>query len=71
MKIPASLSEECKNLIVSLLNRNPSKRLGAGPDGAEDIKRHVFFKDIDWQQVRDKKLTPPKPDINMKYYAHV
>jgi len=30
------------------LNRNPSKRLGAGPDGAEEIKKHPFFRDIDW-----------------------
>ena len=48
LKIPASLSEECKNLIVSLLNRNPSKRLGAGSEGSEDIKRHPFFNGIEW-----------------------
>ena len=56
---------------MSLLNRNPSKRLGAGSEGSEDIKRHPFFNGIEWQIVRDKKLQPPKPDINMKYYAHV
>lgn len=56
LRIPASLSEDCKNLIVSLLNRNPSKRLGAGPEGAEEIKRHPFFKTIDWTGVKDKKL---------------
>ena len=70
MKIPASLSEECKNLIVSLLNRNPSKRLGAGPEGAEEIKRHPFFAPINWEEAKEKKLKPPKPEINMKYYAH-
>ena len=43
LRIPASLSEEAKNLIVSLLNRNPSKRLGAGAEGADEIKRHPFF----------------------------
>lgn len=56
---------------MSLLNRNPSKRLGAGPDGSEEIKRHPFFNGLDWQTAKEKKLTPPKPDINMKYYAHV
>jgi serine/threonine protein kinase len=71
LKIPASLSEDCKNLIVSLLNRNPSKRLGAGLEGSEEIKRHPFFNSTDWQVVREKKTTPPKPEINMKYYAHV
>lgn len=48
LRIPASLSEDAKNLIVSLLNRNPSRRLGAGPEGADEIKRHPFFKDLDW-----------------------
>jgi serine/threonine protein kinase len=71
LRIPASLSEEAKNLIVSLLNRNPSKRLGAGPDGADEIKKHAFFKDLDWQMAKEKKLNPPKIDVNMKYYAAV
>jgi serine/threonine protein kinase len=48
LKIPASLSEDCKNLIVSLLNRNPSKRLGAGVDGSEEIKNHPFFTGVEW-----------------------
>ena len=69
LKIPASLSEECKNLIVSLLNRNPSKRLGAGPEGAEEIKRHPFFTTLDWSLIREKKLPNVKPEVNMRYFA--
>ena len=69
LRIPTSLSEDCKLLIVALLNRNPSKRLGAGPGGAEEIKKHPFFNGIDWEAVRDRKLKPPKPDINMKMFA--
>jgi serine/threonine protein kinase len=45
------MSQEAKGLIVHLLNRNPSRRLGAGPEGAEEIKRHPFFADIDWELV--------------------
>lgn len=71
MRIPASLSDEAKNLIVSLLNRNPSKRLGAGPDGADEIRRHAFFGDINWQDVKERKLQPPKPEINTKYFAQL
>eukprot|EP00347_Sterkiella_histriomuscorum_P015797 403355646 len=67
LKIPASLSEECKNLIVSLLNRNPSKRLGAGPEGCEEIKAHSFFEGMDWKMAKDKKLQPPKPEFNAKF----
>ena len=31
LKLPRSISTEANNLMVSLLNRNPTKRLGAGP----------------------------------------
>ena len=65
------MTEHCKNLIVSLLIRNPSKRLGAGPEGSEEIKKHPFFKDIDWIDVKLKKLQPPKPEINMSQYNHL
>ena len=51
LKLPKSVSTEAKNLMVSLLNRNPTKRLGAGPEGALEIQRHPFFKDVDWDQV--------------------
>jgi serine/threonine protein kinase len=37
LKLPRSISVEAKNLMVTLLNRNPTKRLGAGPDGAAEI----------------------------------
>jgi serine/threonine protein kinase len=63
------LSEDCKNLIVSLLNRNPSKRFGAGPEGAEEIKRHPFFLGIDWTGVKEKKMVPPKPELNLQFFA--
>jgi hypothetical protein len=53
---------------VSLLNRNPSKRLGAGPQGCDEIKQHPFFAGVDWEDVKTKKMQPPLPDINMKYY---
>jgi p90 ribosomal S6 kinase len=55
------MSPEAKNLIVHLLNRNPSKRLGAGADGADEIKRHPFFDGIDWEMVANRKMPVPKP----------
>lgn len=39
------------------------KRLGAGPRDAEEIKEHEFFKDINWYDVQNRKLQPPKPEI--------
>jgi len=59
--LPVSMSPEAKDLIVHLLNRNPSKRLGAGVDGANAIKKHPFFVDINWDDVRARKLVVPPP----------
>lgn len=49
--IPSKMSHEARDLILGLLNRNPEKRLGAGEEDAEEIKRHKFFADIDWAGV--------------------
>lgn len=61
LKLPASISNEAKSLLISLLNRNPNKRLGAGPTDAEEIKKHPFFDPIDWDRVLAKGYEMPKP----------
>ena len=46
---PHEMPLDAKSLITHLLQRDPTKRLGAS--GAEDIKRHPFFsKHIDWNR---------------------
>lgn len=64
LKIPKGISLDLKNLLVHLLTRNPQKRLGAGPLDAEEVKSHPWFNDINWDDVINKKLKPPKPNIN-------
>eukprot|EP00347_Sterkiella_histriomuscorum_P000026 403377465 len=63
LKIPHTMSENARGLILQLLNRNPLKRLGAGPKDSDEIKTHIFFKDVDWKQVIDRQLPVPKPRI--------
>ena len=63
LKIPHTMSENARGLILQLLNRNPMKRLGAGPRDSEDIKSHLFFKDVDWKMVIERRLPVPKPRI--------
>jgi len=43
LKIPKEVSEPAKKLISALMERNPKKRLGAGPTDAEELKKHKFF----------------------------
>ena len=50
LKLPHNISADAKNLIISLLNRNPLKRLGARKD-AEEIKAHPYFEDVDWEKI--------------------
>lgn len=45
-----------------MLQRDPSKRLGAHKD-AEEIKMHKFFKGIDWEAAKRRELDPPKVKI--------
>ncbi|KAK5990632.1 Serine/threonine-protein kinase SCH9 [Cladobotryum mycophilum] len=58
-----TLSQEGRNFVKGLLNRNPKHRLGA-TDDAEELKRHAFFNDIDWNLLARKLITPPfKPKL--------
>ncbi|EXC33203.1 hypothetical protein L484_011180 [Morus notabilis] len=53
--IPASL--QAKQLMYRLLHRDPKNRLGSR-EGANELKRHPFFRGINWALVRCMK--PPK-----------
>jgi len=61
LKLPNFLSDEARALLIALLNRNPHKRLGSGPVGASDIKRHTFFKGFDWKVCESRGLNVPLP----------
>jgi len=50
------ISKDCKDLLKTLLHRDPKKRLGSS-GGAVDVKDHPFFKNVKWQLVRNQ--TPP------------
>lgn len=56
------MSEEAKDLIKKLLNRNPRHRLGANRD-ADELKEHKFFQNVNWNDVLMRRL--PVPPIDM------
>jgi serum/glucocorticoid-regulated kinase 2 len=55
---PKNASEEAKDLIRRLLERNPAQRLGCSPLGSQEIFDHPFFKDLDWEKVRNRQIQP-------------
>ncbi|XP_055101044.2 serine/threonine-protein kinase N2-like [Symphalangus syndactylus] len=56
---PRFLSTEAISIMRRLLRRKPERRLGASKKDAEDVKKHPFFRLIDWSALMDKKVKPP------------
>ncbi|KAI8812359.1 molecular mechanism For the regulation of protein kinase B Akt By hydrophobic motif phosphorylation [Cladochytrium replicatum] len=54
IEFPHFVSKESVDLLVRLLNRNPSERIKM-----EDIQKHVFFSTIDFDKLFRKELPPP------------
>lgn len=52
------IAKPAKDLIVKLLEKTPSRRLGFKND-AEDLKNHEFFKSIDWNLLKKKSYRAP------------
>ncbi|XP_023818143.1 RAC-beta serine/threonine-protein kinase isoform X2 [Oryzias latipes] len=64
IRFPRNLSPEAKSLLAGLLKKDPKQRLGGGPNDAKEVMNHRFFININWQDVVQKKLTPPfKPQV--------
>ena len=49
--------------MTSLLDRQPENRIGSGPRGADEIKEHPFFEEIDWNAVLNKAYKVDLPHI--------
>nr|AML77910.1 putative LOV domain-containing protein [Lomandra longifolia] len=59
--IPVSLA--ARQLIHALLRRDPADRLGSNT-GANEIKQHPFFRDINWPLIRC--MTPPELEVPIR-----
>lgn len=65
VKYPRTLTPEARDLLAGLLIKDPTKRLGGGPDDAQAIMRHPFFSSINWYDLLHKKIPPPfKPQVS-------
>ncbi|CEP01256.1 hypothetical protein PBRA_001862 [Plasmodiophora brassicae] len=58
-----SFSKNAQDILRKLLEPDPTKRLGA--KGADEVKQHPFFADIQWSELLEKQVEPPfKPTRN-------
>jgi serine/threonine protein kinase len=59
LSLPYFLSADAKDLLTRLLRKEPRKRLGVGPNDIALIKKHRFFRKIDWKKLETRQLDPP------------
>ncbi|CAM8955236.1 unnamed protein product [Rhodiola kirilowii] len=65
IKLPTFLTGEAHSLLKGLLNKDASKRLGSGATGSDEIKRHKWFKPINWKKLDERQIQPSfRPDVS-------
>ena len=61
--LPLSLSPPLRaqrqSLVLQLLVKDPTRRLGCTRGGAAEAKAHPFFRGLDWARLRARQLTAP------------
>ncbi|KAH0543469.1 hypothetical protein FGG08_002234 [Glutinoglossum americanum] len=65
LSLPYFLSLDAKDLLTRLLRKEPNKRLGGNmPKDLQTIKKHRFFRKVDWKALERREVEPPiKPLI--------
>lgn len=63
LRFPRHFSAEAVSLLRGLLDRNPKTRLGMGPDGLEAVKRHAFFRTVNWDELYN--MVPHEDNIDV------
>ncbi|KDR08522.1 Ribosomal protein S6 kinase alpha-5 [Zootermopsis nevadensis] len=58
--IPSWFSVTEADFVGRLLEKDPNTRMGAGKGGVENIKTHLYFTDINWDDVSKKRLKMPQ-----------
>lgn len=62
---------DVKDLIKKLLQANVSKRYGVGGKGVDKVKKHKWFRGVDWVMVLKKGIPPPwVPEVRSQDDTH-
>ncbi|XP_041049457.1 serine/threonine-protein kinase N2-like isoform X1 [Carcharodon carcharias] len=59
VRYPRFLSTEAISAVRKLLRKNPECRLGAGDQDAEEVKKEMFFQEVDWEALLARRAKPP------------
>lgn len=62
---PIHMPRDSVSILQKLLTREPEIRLGSGVTDAQEIMSHAFFRNINWDDVYNKRVPAPfKPEIS-------
>ncbi|KAF8870890.1 kinase-like domain-containing protein [Infundibulicybe gibba] len=56
---PAAFNEFATDLILKLMESDPSKRYGNMRHGAGDVFAHPWFREVDWDKLAAREITAP------------
>lgn len=60
LTMPYFMSADAKDLLTRLLRKDPAKRFGSNmPRDLDAMKKHRFFRKIDWKKLLAREMTPP------------
>ncbi|KAH6881759.1 serine/threonine-protein kinase YPK2/YKR2 [Alternaria rosae] len=59
VRFPSAMSPTARDLISGLCTVDTSKRLGNVAGGAQRVKQHEWFKNIDWQKLYNREVQGP------------
>ena len=59
MQFPHHFDSAAKDLIKRLLTADRTKRLGNLRGGSDDVKRHKWFREVDWLGLYDRRVSAP------------
>ncbi|XP_075312683.1 cGMP-dependent protein kinase 1-like [Odontesthes bonariensis] len=59
IEFPKRITKSATNLIKRLSRDNPSERLGNQKNGLEDVQKHKWFEDFNWDSLRQGTIEPP------------
>lgn len=59
IRYPSAMSEDARSIIAGLCHVDVTKRLGNVKGGAERVKQHAWFKNIDWDALYHRKIQGP------------
>jgi serine/threonine protein kinase len=65
VNFPEDMSLAAISIVMLLLMKNPTKRLGSN-GSVDTVRQHPFFKGIDWQALQEKRVKPLEKEMVAK-----